>query len=324
MSYNQPPPGPYGQQPQQPGPYGQAPQGGAPGQPGYGYPQQPGPYGQPAQGGYPGQQPGPYGQEPQGGYPTAPPGGYPGQPQGPYGQPGGYPPPPPPGGGKGKAIGITIGAVAVVAAIIGGVFLMTSGDSGGSGGDNSAVKDDGAHKLVMPQSIGDYKKMGSEGAAGGAVDTSKMKSDLEKFGVKNAEADNATYSTVDISDPTNTDPGDMASMKMLVLMGGWGEIDNPEKTVDQLLSDDGSGSGVTVEGSPETVTASGLEGAVTKCQTATMSGQLGGGPQKTTMCVWADNSTVGIVMPMQQSGEISKDEAVKDAAAARQAARVKA
>ncbi|WP_030373679.1 hypothetical protein [Streptomyces rimosus] len=98
MSFNQPPPGPYGQPPQQPGPYGRpVPQ--PVGQPGYGYPQQGGqvppqqPYGYPQQApqpGYPQQPPAPYGQQP------------------PYGQA-------PQNGGKGKGLKIGLSVLAVVA-----------------------------------------------------------------------------------------------------------------------------------------------------------------------------------------------------------------
>ena len=323
MSYNQPPPGPYGQQPQQPGPYGQAPQGGAPGQPGYGYPQQPGPYGQPAQGGYPGQQPGPYGQEPQGGYATVPPGGYPGQPQGPYGQqPGGYPPPPPPGGGKGKAIGITIGAVAVVAAIIGGVFLMTSDDSGGgSGGGNSAVADDGPHKLVMPQSIGEYNKQ-NDGSVGAQFDRQ-----VEEAGVKDAESAFGQYANIDPSNP-GTDPTKAMNAGGMAVAGAWGDIDDPEGTLDKYMAavktEAGRAQGGKLVGEPESVTPDGLDDAIMKCQPMEIDNPATNKTQQTALCVWADGSTLGAVNPYKGLGDVSMEEASNRAVDVRAEIRVKA
>ncbi|UGY91425.1 hypothetical protein [Streptomyces gobiensis] len=286
MSYNQPPPqGPYGQQPpqpgpygapQQPGPYGQPAPGGAPGQPGYGYPQQP-------------PQPGPYGQQP-----PPPPQGFPQQP-GPYGQqpppPGGYMPPPPPGGGgKGKAVGVTIGAVALVGAIIGGYFLL------GGGGGGSDLADDGPHKLTTPQQVAEEfnkKETGSDGLSSTDV------KEFEDYGVKDAESVSASY-----------EAGSGARAKQLKFSGVYGEISDPETVIDAAFAkiaehaaespgtDDGGKA--ELEGQPEEQTPAELDNAIMKCQnvkfTPGNAEQMPVDNFTVPVCMWADHSTIGWVV----------------------------
>lgn len=297
LSFNQPPP---------PGPYGQPGPGGAPGQPGYGYPQQPQP---PA--------PGPYGQQPQGGgygYGQQPGGGYGHQQPGPYGQPGGYPPPPPPRGGKGKAIGITIGALAVVGAVIGGVIFLTGLDDKNSG--SNTVKDDGAHKLELPQTLGDLKQQ-PDSPGNEQAEQQGVEANLEKAGMKDGKAVGGTY--------TNADPGDpgaVAGMTMLMFHGGWGEVDDPAATLDKLfVGETRAAEGVELQGSPESVSPSGLDGALMKCQTAQISEQ--GMNTAAVMCGWADKSTVGTVTMLKMAGSATQDETAKKAVELREAARVK-
>ncbi len=283
MSYNQP--GPYGapQQPQQPGPYGP---GGAAGQPGYGYPQQPPapPYGQPPQ-------PGPYGQQP-----PAPPYGAPqqggwGQPQpGPYGQqpqpgmPGQYPQPvPPQGGGKGKAIGITIGALVVVGAIVGGVLFFKSG--GGSGGKVAP------YTIVMPDSLldGKYNKVQTPTGDTGSqslTDDAKAKA----MGITNGTGVGAGYKN--------------SQQQGLSVRGIYGEVADPNKAVDMMFAqlDELSkqkGAGATVE----TITPvtefhpSGFDGAVMKCKTLKSTYSMAGitAASEGSTCIWGDSSAIGLV-----------------------------
>ncbi|WP_447037426.1 hypothetical protein [Streptomyces sp. DSM 118878] len=317
MSDNQP--GPYGQQPQQPGPYGQQPQ-------------QPGPYGQQPQ-----QQPGPYGQQPQQpgyGYPQQPPqqpgysqpqqpGPYGQQPQAPYGQV--TPPPPPSGGGK-KKTGLIIGAVAVVAAIgVGAYFVF-----GGGGGGSASVEDDGAHKLVPPASVGDYQKSdkSSDTPDDGPLGSGDKKN-AEEIGIKNPENVAAAYQV-----------GQGLTGKQMSFQGMYGEIEDPEKSVDDgfAKADENSKKGTgdntgdpeefKLVGDPETVEPSGLEGAVMKCQSAAFKE----GDKETTVpiCMWADHSTYGIVFgldvaAMLKGGEgIVTDDVAQFATDLRKAARVKA
>ncbi|MFD8011903.1 hypothetical protein [Streptomyces sp. NPDC058955] len=275
MSYNQP--GPYGgQQPQQPGPYGQQPgpygQPQAP-QPGYGYPQQ-APQGVPPQQqpyGYP-QQPGPYGQQPQYGAPQGP---------------GAYPPPPP--APKKSKTPLIIGAVAVVAAIAVGAYFLIGGGAGAS------VANDGPHKLVTPDTVlTEYKKIPDEGK--GSDDDDPVK-DAAKYGVKNPQEVNGSWQVEDKANPL--------AGKMLSFGGVYGEIEDPEKTVDAMFAsmkaeaeknkDEGE-----LIGDPKPVTPAGFDGAVLKCQEMKYKpGDSGGvGPKEVIMpvCVWGDHSTIGYVL----------------------------
>ncbi|MFI0778225.1 hypothetical protein [Streptomyces sp. NPDC021212] len=325
MSYNQP--GPYGQQPQQPGPYGQ---GGAAGQPGYGYPQQPpqqpGPYGQP-QPGYgqpqqPGQPPNPYGQPQQQPYGQQPYG------QQPYGQPG-MPGPYQPGpgqGGKKKGLAMAIGAVVVVAAVVGGVLVFTGGDSGG-------LSDDGKrYKLTTPQTVaGEYSK---EDGSGGDEADSELTQDLKQYGVTNAKGVSGSYKS-----------GSGLSEKDLQITGAWGEVKDPEKVVDSAFAKiaeesekDSSSSGALkaeLVGSPEEVSPSELDNAVMKCQNMkfTPTGQAANSPGipkqgfTVPLCMWGDYSTVAYVIhsdrALAMAGKgLSLDEAGALAAKVRKDARV--
>ncbi|PSJ27646.1 hypothetical protein B7P34_16470 [Streptosporangium nondiastaticum] len=267
MSYNQP--GPYGQPPQQPGPYGQ----GAPaGRPGYGYPPPPPP------------PPGtPYGAAPQ-----APqqPWGVPQQPQ--PGYPGGqYPPPvPPQGGGKGKAIGITIGAVAVVGALIAGaVYFM------GGGGD---VK---PYTIVLPEKLldGKYAKNSVSSPGAKQTDTKDLTDDaqVKEMGISNGTAVSGIYASPE--------------KQNLRVTGVYGELSDPEKTLNALVAkmdesakkNESSMPGVKIE----TVTPwtefspSGYDGAIMKCQAKKSTYTVGAmtATGESSSCVWADSSAVGLV-----------------------------
>ncbi|MGW1464127.1 hypothetical protein ACWCPT_07220 [Streptomyces sp. NPDC002308] len=331
------PPGPYGRQPgpygQQPNPYGQQPPQG--GQPGYGYPQQapqgvppqqpPAP---PAQGyGHPqGQQPGPYGQQtgPYGQQQPAQP--YAQQP-GPYGQQ----PPTPPYGGPGvpgqpgvppfeqpkkKRTGLIVTAVVVALAVVaGGAYLLTSGS-------NSDVADSTkGYKITPPASVGDYKQDTTD-AKPGAPMTGKDKTDAEAIGIKNPSQVSTTYVSGDLEkNPLTT--------KMLLLEGSWGEIADPAKVIDASFASAakkaelGSSDGGSLVGSPKEVKPAGFKGALMKCQDAKMindkaDGTAANGPKEMTMpvCVWADYSTVGIVIGFDVGGAMTNKPMSQDEAAA--------
>ncbi|MEU8583641.1 hypothetical protein [Streptomyces abikoensis] len=280
MSYPQP--GPYGQQPP-PNPYGQ---GGAPGQPGYGYPQQPpAPYGAPPP---PPPPPGtPYGAPPQQagwGQPPAP------QPQG-WGQqpgmPGGYPPPTQPsGGGAGKAIGITVGVLVVVGAIVGGVLFLNGGGSGG--GD---VK---PYTIDLPSSLLDGKFVEAPTPAG-AQNQPKSLADNEK--AKAAGIENGTSVSKAYTNPEK---------QALSVGGTYGTIADPKKTVGALIaqSDEQQSQLASKVGAKiETTTPwtdfspSGFDGAVLKCRTQKTTSSYGSfsSESEVSACVWGDKSAVGIV-----------------------------
>ncbi|ONK14272.1 hypothetical protein [Streptomyces sp. MP131-18] len=309
MSHNQP--GPYGQQPPQgpppgqPGPYGAQPpqgpppgggpygQGGAPGGPppggGYGFPQQPGqpapPHGAP---GVPGQ-PGP---------PPGAPGGY-GQPQppGPYGQqpPQGPPPygqgPPPgggaPGGGKNKTTLVVIAVVAALAVIGGGAFFLLGGDD--EGGATGAPSDDGtAYTLSLPETSGDFQRAPDQGGM-------QMPDEQEQaeLGLSGMEGDSGTYATFQPEDIPP--PGSVVS----IVGGMWGEVPDPEAGVDALFAlaaEEASGdTEMELVDSPSNFSD---DQAYVKCQAAR---GLENDPDlgyraEASVCVWADYSTMGIVI----------------------------
>ncbi|WP_171161555.1 hypothetical protein [Streptomyces sp. I05A-00742] len=249
-------PGPYGQQPPHPqaNPYGQPPQ------------QQPNPYGHPPQ-----QPPSPYGQ----------PYGQPRMPT-PYGQYPTTPPLPPQRSGKGKAIGITVGALAIVGALVGGFFFFQ-----GSGGDKR-------YRLTAPETVlGEYKKNGSDSS--GPVDPKDEKVNA-KLGIKGAHPVGGEYRS-----------GAGADAKRLSFHGVWGRIDSPETTVDRLFellkkNDGNDGDDATqYVGSPRKVTPKGLGGgAVMKCQAMRVS-VPGGRNVDMPFCAWADHSTVAMVMNMDRA-----------------------
>lgn len=336
MSNNQP--GPYGGQPpqgqpgpygQQPGPYGGPPPQGPPqGQPGYGYPQQAPP-------GVPPQQPGPYGAPPQGqpSYGTPPPGqpgyGYP-QPQqpGPYGQEpptppyGGQPayggqPPYPPQQPKKKTGLIVAASVVALAVIAGGVYFLASGNA-----RNSDVADSTrGYRLTPPDTVDDYRKDPSEKAPSGPL-TGKEKAETEAMGIRNPNQAGAQYVSGDMQKNPLT-------AKILMLMGVWGEVDDPDAVIDgffknaekEAMSDENTEGSLV--GSPKSVTPDGFEGALMKCQDMKIindkaDGSIRNGPEEMIMpvCVWADYSTVSAVIGVDVGGAMTNKAMSQDEAAA--------
>ncbi|MFF4949827.1 hypothetical protein [Streptomyces chattanoogensis] len=275
MSYNQPPPGPYGQQPQQPGPYGQPQQPQAP-QPGYGYPQQGGQvppqqggYGYPQQGqpqpgyGYP-QQPGPYGQQ-QTPYGAIPQGG------------------PESGGGNGKKIGLIIGAVAVVAAIgVGAYFVFGSG----GGGD---VK---PYELSLPNSLlnGEYTKPGG-------VPSTPTKPDAKKaaaLGLTDGMSVSGQYAN--------------SNRAQVSVAGFYGKVADPEGVIDQMfgqiednlkkkMAGEQDGTKFEAVDDAESYSPDGFDGATLKCAKYRISGKEKGVEMSIdmTVCAWGDSSALGSV-----------------------------
>ncbi|MEU3912694.1 MULTISPECIES: hypothetical protein [unclassified Streptomyces] len=286
MSYNQP--GPYGQQPQQPGPYGQQPPpppnpyGQQPQQPAYGYPQQAPPpaYPQPTP-------PPPPGYPQQGGYQTPP------APQPAYGyqqqppQQGYMPPPAPP---KKSKAGPIIAVIAVVA-VIGGAGWWFLGGSGGSVSD--ATK---GYKLVAPDSVGEFQK-NPEYKEQPISD--KDKREAEAAGIKNPTQVGMSYKAGDPKNPLTT--------KGLTFSGLYGDIADPEKSVDGYFAlfkvnaaQKNDKATVELVGSPKSITPSGFKGAVLKCQeikyipkdpTATKGIKEFAAP----LCIWGDYSTLAVV-----------------------------
>lgn len=288
MSFNQPPPGPYGQQPQQPGPYGGPPQPQAP-QPGYGYPQQGGQVPPPPQAQVPPQQGYGYPQQPQPGYGQQAPYGQPQQPA--YGQQqtpyGAIPQGPPESGGNGKKIGMIAGAVAVVAAIgVGAYFAFGSG-----------AGEVPPYKMVMRDSLlnGEFKKSGTgSDSAGKAIGNDK---EAKAMGITDATSVYGEYES-------------SSKLKMQVL-GAYGKVATPESAVDQVFAKldeaqekslKNSRSGATAEtATPVTeYSPEGFDGAVLKCKTTKVSATVQGvtASSNISTCIWGDSSAIGVVQAM--------------------------
>ncbi|MDX3232633.1 hypothetical protein [Streptomyces sp. ME19-01-6] len=297
MSYNQPPPGPYGPPPAQPPgpPPGQPPQGG------------PNPYAQ----GVPNPAPSPYAQG--GGGPYAPP------PQPGYGYPQqsqpGYPPPVPPGmpqspqsgGGKGKT-GLVIGAVVVIGAIIGGVVLL-------GGGDDGKVTDDGKdYRLTAPRTVlGEYTS-DSDDSTAQPLDDEEAKA----FGLTTGTGVNADWAT----------SGDAKKLEML---GAYGEVKDPEKSVDAFFGNlktrseraGSEDSDALLVGSPERKSPEGFENGVMKCQIIRAKEEPDPDePNSLALCAWADFDTVAVVVPHEGAKNLTLDESAKIAADLRREVRV--
>ncbi|MEU1668466.1 hypothetical protein ABZ547_33790 [Streptomyces sparsogenes] len=293
MSHNQPPPGPYGPPPGQPP--GPPPQGG------------PNPYGQGApdpyaQGGAPYAAPQPQPQPPQPGY------GYPQQPQMPPGYPPGMPPAPPGGGGKGKTTGLVIGAVVVVAAIVGGVVLF------GGGSDDKLTDDGKDYRLTVPSTVlGEYTRDSGDSAAQ-QLDSEEA----QEFGMTSGMGVQVEWAT----------PGDAKKLRM---MGVYGTVPDPEKSVDAFFTNlkkksqavGGEDSDSLVVGSPERKSPAGLENAVMKCQTIRAKEEPSPDePNTLALCVWADYDTVVLVAPQEGTRDLTLDESAQIAAALRKEVRV--
>ncbi len=236
------------------------------------------------------------------------------------------PQPPAPGGGK-KKTGIIIGAVAVVAALGVGVFFAIGGGRGGSGG---GLEDDGPHKLTTPATVlSEYKRTSKDGATAGSDSTSE----LEKSGVKNAKSVAGLYNTVDLSDFDPDDPSSAAKLgtaKTLSLAGAYGEISDPEATLDLFFAnfekaaekESATGSGKPdLVGEPE---AADLDGAVMKCQSVKAPDLLTKKEKTNWFCAWADHSTIAIVSPGDAAQGVTKDVAIDLTTKVREQVRVAA
>ncbi|GHC42623.1 hypothetical protein [Streptomyces flavofungini] len=221
--------------------------------------------------------------------------------------------------------GIGIVAVLGVGAYIG--FGDDSSDGGGGGGGSAAVKDDGPHKLIAPKTVLDgYKQL--DGI------TSTELEEHARFGVHEAENVQTVYG--------NGSKGDDMGGGMIQFTGAYGKIADPEKTVDAMFTDlsekaeKGPGKGgeksTWLGDGPEDFSA---DGAVLKCQASRVedsstAARKGLSPKEArlALCVWADHSTVAVVLPMdtraiKEGKAASLDEAATTTKKLRKEVRVK-
>ncbi|GHF35671.1 hypothetical protein GCM10010218_16290 [Streptomyces mashuensis] len=306
--------------------------------------QQPGPYGVPPQPPQPPQQPpaAPYGSGPAQPNPYAAGPGLPPQqpPQGPYGygygqqQPFGPPQPPipPRGGGKGKAVALAAGAVVLVAAIVGGAFVLVKGGgkdeprakgsgspsaSSASGSPSPSASADGGqtYKLTAPDTVaGTYKK---DTSANGGGFGSKSLLELRMLGMSNPVSVTGSYVS---------GAEDKRTQKLLRFSGAYGDsVKSPEVLVDGMFKsmetavakETNPEDKPELEGTPQTMTPEGLEaGAVMKCQMTAWKTNAAIAKIRMPLCIWADKSTMGTVFALDaslisQGQDLGLDEAAR-------------
>ncbi|MFE7120631.1 hypothetical protein ACFU99_34895 [Streptomyces sp. NPDC057654] len=217
---------------------------------------------------------------------------------------------------------LAAGAAVVVAAIVGGVVLLNSGDgetegrAGATAGSGKKSDKSGAEKyegkkyrLTAPETVADSLKKESGSEAKNAPSAAFL-SVFEKLGVSKARGVAASYQG-----------GENLGRKWLKFTGVYGDVADPEKTVDRYFASMASaagrspGSEVSVKsefkGSPTRLSPAGLDGdAVLKCQKVTYSTgkDVAAGDKATTMpnCVWADHTTVGILVHSHTASAISE------------------
>ncbi|CAM5389465.1 putative protein OS=Streptomyces glaucescens OX=1907 GN=SGLAU_11925 PE=4 SV=1 [Streptomyces glaucescens] len=108
------------------------------------------------------------------------------------------------------------------------------------------------------------------------------------------------------------------AMKMLNFIGVYGEIEDPEKTVDAMFAEMKKSAAEEPEegqlvGSPQAYSPSGLDGAILKCQATELksdspsSSDTPTGPSEISMpvCIWGDHSTLGIVIHVDMADAMS-------------------
>ncbi len=146
------------------------------------------------------------------------------------------------------------------------------------------------------------------------------------------------YSTADLSDFDPSDPSsktpdltELATAKGITYLGAYGEISDPEKTLDAFFanikksSEEQTSSSSTPKtelvGDPEEAD---IDGAVMKCQAAKAQDFMTKKEKTNWFCVWADYSTLTMVQPNDATKDITKDVAVDITSKVRQEIRVKA
>nr|EIF89724.1 hypothetical protein [Streptomyces tsukubensis NRRL18488] len=187
-----------------------------------------------------------------------------------------------------KKTGLVIAAAVVALAVLGGGgYLLFSGDGDGSGGVADSTR---GYKITPAAEVDEYSRQSNS-------DNQKMK-----------ESDRKSAEAIGIKDPQQVAAGykagaDPTTGKMLLLTGFWGKVDDPAQAADrffEMVEKDAAKEGnVKLLGSREAVQPKNFSGAVMKCQKAKDSS--GKKEFELPMCVWADYSSVIVVMHMELS-----------------------
>ncbi|MFF4216592.1 hypothetical protein [Streptomyces nondiastaticus] len=197
--------------------------------------------------------------------------------------PGPWPPPiPDRPSGKGKAIGITAGALVFAGALVGGLLYFNDGS-----GDGAA-----AYRIEMPQTLvdGEYKRDKDE-ADDPASFSTKDRAEMKSFGIEDPDGDTAAYKN---------------DRKEIRLVSVYGKIPDPRKTVAMMIAKmdrrdrdgkDPMGFELTTEPYRD-YHPRGFDGAVLKCKNEKVSIPLGESKLTTSrsMCLWGDKGVVGLVL----------------------------
>ncbi|MYT69141.1 MULTISPECIES: hypothetical protein [unclassified Streptomyces] len=247
-------------------------------------------------------QPAPYGPPQQGGWGWPP-------------QQGGQPPRQ---GGAGKTVGIVAGVVVALAAI-GGTLFWFLGSKG--------LEDDGPHKLTTPSttSFATYFRYGD---ASDTTVTGTDTGELEEIGIENPEPVVASYYEEDLGNLNTSDP-DGVQEKLrsarnharFTVTGAYGKIAEPKIALDNYFAKmqdnlaDASQKGnthiVSQLGVPEDTEADSLDGAVMMCAELSIDNFETSEDSRTTVCGWADYSTIALVTPYDGIFGLSTSEAAE-------------
>ncbi|WKU44834.1 hypothetical protein Q3V23_12535 [Streptomyces sp. VNUA116] len=200
--------------------------------------------------------------------------------------PGPWPPPiPDRPSGKGKAIGITAGALVFAGALVGGLLYFNDGS-----GDGAA-----AYRIEMPQTLvdGEYKRDKDDGAEKDTGISAKDRAEMKSFGIEDADGDAGSYQ----SDKRGA----------LQVASMYGKIPDPEKTIALMVArmdkggrEDGTApmGGKVERGTYKDYRPHGFDGVVLKCKADKISFSFGDLNSTTSLgqCLWADKGIIGTVM----------------------------
>jgi hypothetical protein len=198
---------------------------------------------------------------------------------------------------------MVIGALVVVGAIIGGVVLL----GGGSGGGGKVTDDGKIYKLTTPDTVlGDYRSSFHDVGSNRPLTSEQA----QAFAMANGKGISTQWATV-------------GEVKKIRLLGAYGEVKDPEKSVDAYFSflraksqtSGSNDSDVELVGTPERKSPEGLDNAVMKCQVIRPQEKPTDPkePTQLSLCVWGDYDTVGAVAPSEEAKTVTLDQSAKAA-----------
>ncbi|WP_425828868.1 hypothetical protein [Streptomyces fractus] len=194
--------------------------------------------------------------------------------------------------------------------------------------DAQGPDDDGPHKLTAPStmSFATYYRAGDESDPHLATDDPKA---LAWYEMKRPTEIATSYSD-ELLDNANTSDPDAAqdalqrarNSKRFSVTGAYGHFDKPELALSYYFglvekklteaTDKAPGHVVSSLDEPEETEADSLDGAVMKCADLKVDNWDDDDPAtETTVCGWADYSTVGVVTPYDGTLQVSKEDSAE-------------